>query len=252
MHADAESSTSTPYNDFLCGLQISSFMIHVSHGMRHSSVLRHSDHLVNPTVHVQNGLITRIIPLGLACLLCCVVSLGVVRAEGEGEVTARVRRRLRGGLEWLAKNQGPDGNWNSNDLGLGQSGCVGVHGCRTRAGSRSIRRAKCSAHSTHRDPQCQAVGTAEYLQCPARHVQPRTVDPGAGPGARHDDVPVISGLNATLDHALRLIRQHQCDDGGWDYQARSRPRGHDLSLAVMQAKALAQRDGQRAGRADGR
>ena len=30
----------------------------------------------------------------------------------------------------------------------------------------------------------------------------------------------------------------QCDDGGWDYVARQQSRGHDLSLAVMQAKAL--------------
>jgi hypothetical protein len=45
-------------------------------------------------------------------------------------------------------------------------------------------------------------------------------------------------LNAILDRALRLIALTQCDDGGWDYQARRSARGHDLSLAVMQAKAL--------------
>ncbi len=45
-------------------------------------------------------------------------------------------------------------------------------------------------------------------------------------------------FTATLDHALRLIALTQCDDGGWGYQAESRPRGHDLSLAVMQTKAL--------------
>ena len=45
-------------------------------------------------------------------------------------------------------------------------------------------------------------------------------------------------LNTTLDHALRLIALTQCDDGGWGYQAEARSRGHDLSLAVMQAKAL--------------
>ena len=42
-------------------------------------------------------------------------------------------------------------------------------------------------------------------------------------------------LNATLDHALRLITLTQCDDGGWGYQAQTKARGHDLSLAVMQA-----------------
>ena len=45
-------------------------------------------------------------------------------------------------------------------------------------------------------------------------------------------------LNTTLDYALRLIALTQCDDGGWGYQAEARARGHDLSLAVMQAKAL--------------
>ena len=45
-------------------------------------------------------------------------------------------------------------------------------------------------------------------------------------------------LNAVLDRALKLIVATQCQDGGWDYRARSQARGHDLSLAVMQAKAL--------------
>jgi hypothetical protein len=35
-----------------------------------------------------------------------------------------------------------------------------------------------------------------------------------------------------------LIAYTQCGDGGWDYYARRQDRGHDLSLAVMQAKAL--------------
>jgi hypothetical protein len=45
-------------------------------------------------------------------------------------------------------------------------------------------------------------------------------------------------LSAVLDRALRLITLTQCDDGGWDYRARRTARGHDLSLVVMQAKAL--------------
>ena len=45
-------------------------------------------------------------------------------------------------------------------------------------------------------------------------------------------------ISATLDRALKLIAQTQCRDGGWDYHAKSDERGHDLSLAVMQAKAL--------------
>jgi hypothetical protein len=37
---------------------------------------------------------------------------------------------------------------------------------------------------------------------------------------------------------LHLIASTQCEDGGWDYRAWRQPQGHDLSLAVMQAKAL--------------
>ena len=45
-------------------------------------------------------------------------------------------------------------------------------------------------------------------------------------------------LNRVLDSALKLIASTQCEDGGWDYRAARQHAGHDLSLAVMQAKAL--------------
>ncbi|OYW18539.1 MAG: squalene--hopene cyclase, partial [Planctomycetales bacterium 12-60-4] len=45
-------------------------------------------------------------------------------------------------------------------------------------------------------------------------------------------------VGRALDKALKLIAQTQCEDGGWDYRARRQRRGHDLSLVVMQAKAL--------------
>jgi hypothetical protein len=45
-------------------------------------------------------------------------------------------------------------------------------------------------------------------------------------------------ISPVLDKALKLIADTQCEDGGWDYQARRQSNGHDLSLAVMQAKAL--------------
>src|SRR4029450_13675434 len=45
-------------------------------------------------------------------------------------------------------------------------------------------------------------------------------------------------LNRVLDAALKLIASTQCEDGGWDYKAQRQHAGHDLSLAVMQAKAL--------------
>ena len=45
-------------------------------------------------------------------------------------------------------------------------------------------------------------------------------------------------VGPALDRALKLIAQTQCRNGGWDYRAMTQPNGHDLSLAVMQAKAL--------------
>ncbi len=45
-------------------------------------------------------------------------------------------------------------------------------------------------------------------------------------------------IGRVLDKSLRLISNTQCEDGGWDYRAKRQQHGHDLSLVVMQAKAL--------------
>ena len=45
-------------------------------------------------------------------------------------------------------------------------------------------------------------------------------------------------ISGVLEQALRLIANTQSRDGGWDYRARRQNYGHDLSLVVMQAKAL--------------
>jgi len=45
-------------------------------------------------------------------------------------------------------------------------------------------------------------------------------------------------MSTVLANALKLISNTQCEDGGWDYRAHRASAGHDLSLAVMQAKAL--------------
>ena len=41
-----------------------------------------------------------------------------VYAQNEWEVTPESELALERGLAWLAKTQGPQGNWESNDLGL--------------------------------------------------------------------------------------------------------------------------------------
>jgi hypothetical protein len=45
-------------------------------------------------------------------------------------------------------------------------------------------------------------------------------------------------VGEALDRGIKLICDVQCEDGGWDYKAVRLRNGHDLSLAVMQAKAL--------------
>jgi hypothetical protein len=53
------------------------------------------------------------------CLLLC-VALPPAHARGEGdwEITPESEAALERGLAWLARHQGPEGNWESNDLGL--------------------------------------------------------------------------------------------------------------------------------------
>src|SRR3990172_415084 len=48
------------------------------------------------------------------------------RAEGEWEITRDSEQALERGLEWLATNQGRDGNWSSNDVGLVSLGVLAL------------------------------------------------------------------------------------------------------------------------------
>ncbi|NMC21297.1 MAG: hypothetical protein GYA33_12860, partial [Thermogutta sp.] len=55
--------------------------------------------------------------LGLLAIL--VVSVGTLTASAdEWEITPASEQALNRGLRWLARNQGPQGNWTSDDLGL--------------------------------------------------------------------------------------------------------------------------------------
>ncbi|MEK6233826.1 MAG: hypothetical protein N2C14_03855, partial [Planctomycetales bacterium] len=59
-------------------------------------------------------------PFVVAATFLIAVSLtpALSRAEGDWEITPESKTALRRGVEWLTKNQGPQGNWGSNDLGL--------------------------------------------------------------------------------------------------------------------------------------
>ncbi len=156
------------------------------------------------------------------------------QAEGEWESTPEARAALDKGLEWLAKNQTAEGNWGSNDLGLVSMGALaflaaghgpgrGKYGQNVeRALGFVVRGAKPSGLLNISDAQRDMYnhGLSAFVLGQAYGIS--------------DD----ARIGTTLEKALALIAATQCRDGGWDYQARSHERGHDLSLAVMQAKAL--------------
>jgi hypothetical protein len=158
------------------------------------------------------------------------------RAEGDWEITPASERALDLGLAWLAQSQGREGNWESNDLGLVSMGALAFMSAgeapgRGRYGTplaRSldyvINNAKPSGllNISHSQRDMYNHGLATFVLGQAH---------GMTSSRDHR-------LNAVLDRSLKLISATQCDDGGWDYQARRQQNGHDLSLAVMQAKAL--------------
>lgn len=154
--------------------------------------------------------------------------------QSEWEITAGSELALDRGLQWLSHNQGTQGNWDSNDLGLVGLGALaflanghlpgrGEYGdVVDRALKYVVRNAKPSGllniAQDRRDMYNHGLATFVL---------------GQAYGMTND--PQISRV---LDRALQLIANTQAQDGGWDYVARRQSRGHDLSLVVMQAKAL--------------
>lgn len=170
--------------------------------------------------------------------LVAVLSLTLFNARafavGEWEITPQSESALAHGLEWLAQNQGPEGNWQSNDLGLVSMGALafladghtpgrGKYGRNVeQALNYVLSHAKPSGLLNIADPQRDMYnhGLATFVL-------------GQAYGMTND--PRISSV---LERSLKLIANTQCKDGGWDYRAGAQEHGHDLSLAVMQAKAL--------------
>jgi hypothetical protein len=159
-----------------------------------------------------------------------------LRAEDDWEITTESEQALEHGLQWLAATQGPDGTWTSNDLGLVSMGALafasaghapgrGKHGAvLDRALHYVVNNAKPSGllniSNSQRDMYNHGLATFVLGQLHGMTTSPDR------------------RLNKTLDQALKLIANTQAEDGGWDYRAVRQARGHDLSLAVMQAKAL--------------
>ena len=157
-----------------------------------------------------------------------------VFAEGEWEVTPASERALQKGLEWLARNQGPEGNWNSNDLGLVGMGALaflsaGYLPGRGRYGN-TVQRA---LDFVTRNAKPSGLLNISNAQRDMYNHGLAAFALGQAYGMTND-----KALSNVLDKSLKLISNTQAEDGGWDYRARRQGRGHDLSLVVMQAKAL--------------
>ncbi len=180
-------------------------------------------------------------PAVLAILALSAVFLseaaGVFRAawaQGDWEITPESEQALERGLRWLARNQGPEGNWTSNDLGLVSTGALAF-----------LAAGQAPGRGEHGEPVGRAL---DYV---VRNVDPsgllNIADERRGM-YNHGLSAFVLGqaygtsgdrrIGPVLDRALRLIAQTQAGDGGWDYVARRQSHGHDLSLAVMQALAL--------------
>lgn len=155
-------------------------------------------------------------------------------AQGDWEITPQSAEALERGLQWLVRNQGPEGNWSSDDLGLVSTGVLAF---------------LAAGHLPGRGPYGETVQRA--LDYVLRNVQPSGLVNIADQrrdmynhGLSAFTLGQIYGMTddrrvgPVLDRALKLIAYTQCLDGGWDYVARRQQNGHDLSLAVMQALAL--------------
>lgn len=170
----------------------------------------------------------------VAALLVAFFSADRAAAQGEWEITPESEAALNRGLDWLSKNQGPEGNWGSNDLGLVSMGALAFLS---------------AGHVPGRGPHGQACQRAlEYVMANVKPSGLLNIADAQRDMYNHGLATFVLGqaygmcddqrVGSILDRALKLIAETQCGDGGWDYRAERKPQGHDLSLAVMQAKAL--------------
>jgi hypothetical protein len=155
-------------------------------------------------------------------------------AQGNWEITPESEQALARGLDWLARHQGPQGNWESNDLGLVSTGVLAFLASGNRPGvgryGENVRRAQ---DYILRNAQPSGLLNISEPRHGMYNHGLSTFVLGQLYGMSPD-----SRISPVLDRAIRLIGQTQCEDGGWDYMAQRQHEGHDLSLVVMQALAL--------------
>ncbi len=186
----------------------------------------------------------------VCCLTLSLILFGVAanptptaRAEGDWEITPASEKALERGLRWLAVNQGSQGNWTSNDLGLVSMGVLAY----LSAGHAPRRAPSIRRELNYSDSAWRAL---DYVLRNAKDSGLLNMADQRRGMYNHGLATFVLGqaygmtsdpqrrLSPALDKALKLITQTQCGDGGWDYVAKPQANGHDLSLVVMQAKAL--------------
>lgn len=172
--------------------------------------------------------------LSVLFLVAAACRAPVAQAEGEWEITPESERSLGRGIDWLTKNQGPEGNWTSNDLGLVSMGALAYLSAGHLPGQGKYGEAceRALDYVAHNAKPSGLLNIADERRGMYNHGL-STFVLGQAYGISNDQ-----RIGPLLDRALKLIAQTQCGDGGWDYVAKPQANGHDLSLAVMQAKAL--------------
>lgn len=173
----------------------------------------------------------------LVAWCCCFwLPTAPLLGAGVGEITPESERALEQGLAWLARNQGPEGNWSSNDLGLVSTGMLAF-----------LAAGHAPGRGRYGEPLQDAL---DYVLMSAKPSGLLNISAAQRDMYNHGLATFVLGqaygttaapdrrLQEALARALKLIADTQCGDGGWDYRARRLGRGHDLSLVVMQAKAL--------------
>jgi hypothetical protein len=169
--------------------------------------------------------------LTLAVVVAASLASRPIWAQSDDEITPQSEAALERGLEWLARNQGPEGNWGSSDLGLVSMGALAFMS---------------AGHAPGRGKYGKELDKAlEYVVSRAKPSGLLNIADGQRDMYNHGLATFVLGqahgittskdrkLNRVLDSALKLIANTQCEDGGWDYKAHRQNNGHDLSLAVM-------------------
>lgn len=177
--------------------------------------------------------------IGLVLVVVCLTVRPVQAAPAydanEWEITPESEKAVERGLKWLVDNQTIQGNWGSANLGLVSMAALAflANGHFPNRGKYGATVSRALDYVLQR---ARPTGLIDQSQKPNRIMYNHGLSTfvlGQAFGMTTD-----RRIGPVLQSALRLIAKAQAKDGGWDYNPFSVPTGHDLSLIVMQAKAL--------------